>query len=507
MKNLLLSLFIILTVLSKGQITFNKYYTNGFVTLYPTNVFEQNDSSLVFLNHVKDSATGRQDLNLFRLDKFGNKVQNKVHNLGVDYLMYFNGFKNIIKLSNSSYLTTTATYTGTTTTTLIFTKINAVTLDTIKTRFFCDNVNNYYVNNIIKISANKFYYIGGRGNNSYQSPVIFSLDSNLNIINSFTLSNIMNLTTTNAVLHPITKKLLMAGTITYGVNQVNVGFIEADTLGTVTNTMIIPYSNIQGISQLKYCPFDNTYIFCGNRRTSKVGNTSFIKLQLTKISAINLTVTWSKTYGQSSGNNLMSIYPNTDGSIVSCGVYADSAQFQSQWDAAGVLLKVSSNGDSLWMRRYNNYVNNLNPSSYSETLYGLERTKDGGYIASGGVLNQPKSKAWVIKTDSMGCVSAGCGSLINGTYTATTDVQEFSLANASFKVYPNPVISNLTVELNTPVLDNYELQLVNYLGEVILQTTLQQPKTELDVSYLPKGIYFVKLFKNGEQKVFKVVKA
>ncbi|MDI9341665.1 MAG: hypothetical protein QM534_13930, partial [Sediminibacterium sp.] len=257
MKKHLYIFFILLTVLLKGQITFNRYYANAYASLNPTNVFEQNDSSLVFLNYVKDSATGRQDLNLFRLDKYGNMVQNKIHNLGLDYLMYFDAFKSINRISNSSYLTTAATYTGSSTTTLIFTKINATTLDTIKTRFFCDNLHNYYVNTIVKISSNKFFYIGERANTISQQhvSVILHLDSNLNMINTYTLNSNQIFHTNNAVLHPITKKLLIAGTLTYGVNKVNVGLIEADTFGVVTNSVIIPYADLQGISQLKYCPF------------------------------------------------------------------------------------------------------------------------------------------------------------------------------------------------------------------------------------------------------------
>jgi hypothetical protein len=72
--------------------------------------------------------------------------------------------------------------------------------------------------------------------------------------------------------------------------------------------------------------------------------------------------------------------------------------------------------------------------------------------------------------------------------------------------YPNPVSTNLTIELNTSVFDSYQLQVLNYLGQRILVTKLSGLKTEFDVSYLPKGIYFVRLFKNGEQKVFKIVK-
>jgi hypothetical protein len=213
-------------------------------------------------------------------------------------------------------------------------------------------------------------------------------------------------------------------------------------------------------------------------------------------------------YGRSAGNNLMTIIPNPDGSIVSCGVYSDSTQFQSQWDAAGTLLKVASNGDSLWMRRYNNYVNNPNPSSYSETLYGLVRTKDGGYITSGGVLNQPKSKSWVIKTDSMGCVTAGCGSLINGTYTATTAIDEQGYSKAGFKLYPNPAQDKLHLEwIHSPSSEVVTLKVITLLGQVVMETTSMRLPEQLDISTLPKGIYLLKLQVPGHtEHIVKFVK-
>ncbi len=508
---LVIIVILLLTLKSQAQITFNNYYKNGYVNFSSVNIFEQSDSSLVFFNYVKDSITGRQDLNMFRLNKSGAMVQNKVVNLGIDYLAFFDGFKSVVKISNKSYLTTAGSYSSATST-IIFTKINANTLDTIKTAFLCDNVNNYYINNIIKISTNKFYFIGGMGNQSTQNSnsVMFHLDSNLNIVNTYTLNSNPLFHTTNAVLHPVTKKLLLAGTITYGVNQVNIGLVEADTFGVVTNTMIIPYNGLQGIGQLKYCSFDNSYVFNGSIRTSKVGNTNNYRLQITKLNTNSLNVIWSKTHGSSTLNNsLYSMVMNMDGSIVSSGTYRDSTGLSSNLnDTKGIILKVASNGDSLWMRQYNNYQTPPNPPSYFEALYGIERTKDGGYIVCGGVMNQPKSKAWVIKTDSMGCVTAGCGSIINGTYTAaTTGLEEFSLSNASFKVYPNPFTNQITISIDSPVFEGASIEIINVLGETILTERVMANSQILNTSDLTSGIYFVKFVtRHHLQRIIKLIK-
>lgn len=509
MKLRLAFILLLVSVFCFGQITFNKYFTTSFTDLGCTHVFNEPDSSITFFSYSKAVAGGLQDFTAGRVNKLGNLTIVKNYTVrNQDFGAYLDGLKQFIPISSTSYLATGAN-SGANSTNLLFCKINRQTLDTVFTKLFNDNVNNYYLNSFIKISSNKYFLIGGMANSVTQqgSSVILHIDTNLNIVNTLTLNSNSQFYTNNAVLHPTTKKLLIGGTIVYNPNNTNVSFIEADTFGVVTNSMIIPYADIQGISQLKYSAFDNTYVFGGGIRTSKVGNTSFYRLQFTKLNTSNLNVVWSKTYGQSCLlNNFNTITVNPDGSIVGCGRYADSVLNQGQWDAAGVLLKVGVNGDSLWIRRYNNYQNPPNPSNYFETFFGLERSLDGGYIACGGIMNQPQGKAWIIKTDSNGCVQTGCGSIINGTYTATTDVNENAFLEDGFSVFPNPAKDKLTITYDAPKAENVEAELMNALGQVVFKAHLQGKLTSIDIQDLPSGLYVLSLNYAGYQKRVRVIK-
>ena len=175
--------------LCKGQITFNNYYKASYNNFASTNIFPQPDSSNIIFSYAKDSLTGRQDLVSQKINKHGNLLVNKTYNIyNIDYLAYSNGLKQFIAATKTSFLASCVTYTSSMTT-VIFTKINKTTLDTIKNCFYYDGIYNYYLNNFIKLNDNKYYLIGGKGNTTTEWPVIFHLDSNLTIVNIITLNN------------------------------------------------------------------------------------------------------------------------------------------------------------------------------------------------------------------------------------------------------------------------------------------------------------------------------
>ncbi len=460
---------------------------------------EPADSSFTFFSYTKNVAGGRQDFTTSRLDKNGNLLQNKNHNINnLDYAAYLTGYRQFILATKCSYFATANLY-GTSSGTIILNKVNKTTLDTMFTKYYDDGLYRYSLNNFIKFNENKYYLIGGKGNTMAQWPVIFHLDSNLNIINIITINTSLNFNCNNAVYNPINKKILLGGYKINTSNQVDLDFVEIDTLGTITNTMVIGNLYL-GIEQLKYCSFDNSYIFNGAKRTSKYGSNDMCRLNITKLDATNLTVAWNKTYGSAAiTNNCNSLVINNDGSIVTCGRYADSTSLPlMNYDTKGILLKVNALGDSLWMHQYNNYMSPSNPSNYHETFFGIEKTNDGGYIACGGVINKPQGKAWVVKTDSLGCVSAGCGSIINGTLT--TGISQLNADEENFvTLFPNPVNDVLNIRLRN-MKDDITIKLYNNLGELTRKEKVifNNHTASLDIKDLAKDIFCIRLYSNGE---------
>ena len=80
--------------------------------------------------------------------------------------------------------------------------------------------------------------------------------------------------------------------------------------------------------------------------------------------------------------------------------------------------------------------------------------------------------------------------------------------NSSISFYPNPVKNLLTIDLSKTGLDNVSVSLINNLGISVYAEEIDQWQAfNIDISELPKGLYFVKVTGNeGESVVGRVVK-
>lgn len=84
-----------------------------------------------------------------------------------------------------------------------------------------------------------------------------------------------------------------------------------------------------------------------------------------------------------------------------------------------------------------------------------------------------------------------CGDIVS----ATDVVSENTLS-----VYPNPVSEKIIFEMNVVSGKNISLKIFNVLGELISQTQIINPKTELDFSSVPFGIYFYQI-KSADENI------
>jgi hypothetical protein len=115
----------------------------------------------------------------------------------------------------------------------------------------------------------------------------------------------------------------------------------------------------------------------------------------------------------------------------------------------------------------------------------IAQTPDKGFILAGWAWDAsmtPAQQMWLIKTDSMGCDTPGCDitSILNPEYRR----QE------GMNVYPNPANNNLFIEPDTESRE-YFIELINISGQVLKQKR-KTGKTEIDISELPPGLYFLK---------------
>jgi Secretion system C-terminal sorting domain len=93
------------------------------------------------------------------------------------------------------------------------------------------------------------------------------------------------------------------------------------------------------------------------------------------------------------------------------------------------------------------------------------------------------------------------------TNTASTTVVS-NLANTNFafndfRLFPNPVKNTLTIS-NASTIN--EVEITSVLGQSMLTKKVNDLQTEINLSELSSGIYFVKVKAEGEEKTVRIVK-
>jgi uncharacterized repeat protein (TIGR01451 family) len=89
----------------------------------------------------------------------------------------------------------------------------------------------------------------------------------------------------------------------------------------------------------------------------------------------------------------------------------------------------------------------------------------------------------------------------NTEFVATLGYENFAFSNLTY--FPNPVKNSLTIS-NNSFIDSVEITSV--LGQQMLSQKVNSLQTEVDLTQLSMGIYFVKVSSQGQEKTIKIVK-
>ena len=90
---------------------------------------------------------------------------------------------------------------------------------------------------------------------------------------------------------------------------------------------------------------------------------------------------------------------------------------------------------------------------------------------------------------------------------ATPHFLEESISKQQVRFYPNPVKTNLTLEIG--YIDNEfsgELMLYDQLGRLLQHQKIDKLSTNIDMSNYASGYYVMKIIIKGEQSTWKVIK-
>jgi hypothetical protein len=481
-----------------GQVGFNKFFPFNEWAI-PTDLIVNEDSTFTSLAQFNNSVTSTPGLLLTKIDKAGNILLQKDH-FSLNSSGYYFFFKNKTwaPVSKRSFIILGASVSTNSTTGILLAKIDATTLDTIWTRFYSVPFFNLPTKNIIKLSSNNFWLIGNKFDNNNPAyisrPIVFKTDTNGNISFRKELPSLLRYSPDALTFDSIAQKMYIGG-INYTIPQTPQGYIAClDTSGSVVwNQQIGNYPAYTAPTQIE--KRNNYLILSGFKWTNLIGSYDRLRLTLSKINASSGAVIWQKLYGKENiANTLKGFTINSDESIVSCGSYYNSDQGLGL-NSDGVILKVNSNGDSLWMHSYNTYTGVV-----QEFFFDVHPTLDGGYIMCGSPLSGTSSANynWVIKTNSLG-VAPGIA-----TYTYTYSTVGFdSIKNygVSLQIFPNPAIDKLYLSFSIPIdKSGTKIIIFNGLGEKLREEEIvwENGQAEVKISGLRPGIYYLQLYSDDK---------
>jgi hypothetical protein len=104
--------------------------------------------------------------------------------------------------------------------------------------------------------------------------------------------------------------------------------------------------------------------------------------------------------------------------------------------------------------------------------------------------------------DNNGCTATA---IVTVSVNKCVGINEFGKAGLEARVFPNPVGSMLTVELNNSSAKFIEV--TDLSGRLILSKSGDSQAMDLDVSSLADGVYYIKLRSDDMTEIFKIVKA
>jgi hypothetical protein len=183
---------------------------------------------------------------------------------------------------------------------------------------------------------------------------------------------------------------------------------------------------------------------------------------------------------------------------------------------SGEILK-TSDGGTTWIAQYiPPNTETLNSVCFPDANTGylagdngiIFKTNDGGTIWSyqSSYVNQDLNSIY-FPDATTGYIVGDSGTILkttNGGFPVGTDEKQ---QMSSLNIYPNPAIDHITIELSEPGSNiNGTITIFGMSGLSLIQQQVQDSRPEINISLLPKGIYFVKLSSIEKNEFGKFIK-
>ena len=128
-----------------------------------------------------------------------------------------------------------------------------------------------------------------------------------------------------------------------------------------------------------------------------------------------------------------------------------------------------------------------------------------GYLWAGG-LDDPEQLGVRDMPESVKAKNAEIGKMIKAIYSPceVTGIQDIEKPKLLFSVFPNPANEWLTIDFPDNETNKTLIQIFNSTGMLLIETLISQ-STQINITDLPDGIYFVQ-FKGNPQLTIKFIK-
>jgi hypothetical protein len=90
------------------------------------------------------------------------------------------------------------------------------------------------------------------------------------------------------------------------------------------------------------------------------------------------------------------------------------------------------------------------------------------------------------------------------TTTSTTEIEK-SYEEMEVLIYPNPIKDRVSINIQNFLRnENMHLSVIDVYGKVLVKTLVHSKRTEIDLSHLSNGLYFIEINKGGK-KIIKII--
>lgn len=212
------------------------------------------------------------------------------------------------------------------------------------------------------------------------------------------------------------------------------------------------------------------------------------------------TIVWLHDPTDKTGENriFLKIHTIGDGSVLGVGRFGNRNVDPSIWDVPWI-TKIASDESKVWEKAYFAWRENGVDEQLGWFSDAVE-LNDGSIMALGTirpVAGQP-SETLLCRLDADGCLEPGCGVFNDITsYLTSTN----SVVNVDFDIYPNPAAATLNIKMNG-LPDKIEIYALSGQLMMVDQNTLI-----VNIEELQKGIYFIKVYMDGQVGVQEFVKS